>query len=362
MAVTNGWGKGVINNTNGWGKLATNNISEGAIYENSHSGDTALIGTSAAFFYSAASFTQGDSNPTPTITGTTGGTFSSDAGVVFIDTSTGQINLSASTIASHTIFYIVNGVQASQTIDIQAAPFLNVNSFSFDGIDESVDIGAVTALNVNAFSISVWLNYNFTPTQFTGNFGVLGNCRFPQGNRGWRILQSNKNLQFFMHNTQIQYNVIDGTTVPAFASGQWRHICCTCDGTNTEMFIDGVSVATGAFANPIYDNKTQFRIGMTANGFVDTFFNGKIDEVSIWDTGLSSAAVTEIYNSGTPNNLNSLTNASSSNLKSWIRMGEEATFSNPGGTGNWILVDQSSEGNNGTSQNMEESDRTTDTP
>ena len=41
MAVTNGWGQGVINNTNGWGKLATNNIGAGSVYENSASGDTA---------------------------------------------------------------------------------------------------------------------------------------------------------------------------------------------------------------------------------------------------------------------------------------------------------------------------------
>ena len=136
MAVTNGWGQAAKNNTNGFGKLATNNIGAGSIYENSYSGDTALIGTSAAFSYDKSSFNQSEANPTPTITGTTGGTFSSDAGVSFVSTSTGEIDLSASTIASHTIFYIVDGVQASQTIDITAAPFSNIYSFEFDGIDE----------------------------------------------------------------------------------------------------------------------------------------------------------------------------------------------------------------------------------
>jgi len=136
MAVTNGWGQAAKNNTNGFGKLATNNIGAGSIYENSYSGDTALIGTSAAFSYDKSSFNQSEANPIPTITGTTGGTFSSDAGVSFVSTSTGEIDLSASTIASHTIFYIVDGVQASQTIDITAAPFSNIYSFEFDGIDE----------------------------------------------------------------------------------------------------------------------------------------------------------------------------------------------------------------------------------
>ena len=69
------WGKGAINGI-GWGQLATNDIGAGSIYSVSYSGETALIGVSAAFSYSASTFTQADADPTPTITGTTGGTFS----------------------------------------------------------------------------------------------------------------------------------------------------------------------------------------------------------------------------------------------------------------------------------------------
>ena len=50
MAVTNGWGQGVINNTNGFGKLATNNIGAGSVYENSASGDTVLVAPSTPSF------------------------------------------------------------------------------------------------------------------------------------------------------------------------------------------------------------------------------------------------------------------------------------------------------------------------
>ena len=45
-----------------------------------------------------------------------------------------------------------------------------------------------------------------------------------------------------------------------------------------------------------------------------------MDEVSIWNTALSSDAITEI--AAGPNDLTSLTNASSSNLKAWYKMGE----------------------------------------
>jgi len=65
----------------------------------------------ASFSYSANSYTPTDSDPTPTITGLTGGTFSAGSGLVFVDSgsntgsSTGEIDLSASTIASYTITY-----------------------------------------------------------------------------------------------------------------------------------------------------------------------------------------------------------------------------------------------------------------
>ena len=83
---------------------------------------------------------------------------------------------------------------------------------------------------------------------------------------------------------------------------------------------------------------------------------GELDELAVFTTALSSANVTSIYNSGTPNDISSLSPLS------WWRMGEEATFSNPGGSGNWTLVDQGSGGSNATSINMAEASRTTETP
>jgi len=53
-----------------------------------------------AFSYSSLSFCQGDSDPSPTITGTTGGTFTAAPGIIFVGgspSSTGLIDLSAST-------------------------------------------------------------------------------------------------------------------------------------------------------------------------------------------------------------------------------------------------------------------------
>jgi gliding motility-associated-like protein len=58
-----------------------------------------------AFNFGAAAYCQGDTDPTPTITGTPGGTFTAPTEVVFISQSTGQIDLDASTAGGP--YYIV---------------------------------------------------------------------------------------------------------------------------------------------------------------------------------------------------------------------------------------------------------------
>ena len=117
MANTIDWGKATQNNTNGFGKYQ-NTIGAASVYAVSYGFETSIVKTSASFSYSKSSYHQDEADPTPTITGTTGGSFNASAGLVFVDTgthnsTTGQIDLSASTIDSHIITYTVDGVQSA---------------------------------------------------------------------------------------------------------------------------------------------------------------------------------------------------------------------------------------------------------
>ena len=58
----------------------------------------------ASFSYSKSSYCQSESDPTPTVTGETGGTFSSTSGLV-INSSSGQIDVSASTLGNYVVTY-----------------------------------------------------------------------------------------------------------------------------------------------------------------------------------------------------------------------------------------------------------------
>jgi len=58
----------------------------------------------ATFSYAGSPYCQNAANPSPTFSGGgVAGTFSSTAGLVFVSTATGQINLSASTAGTYTV-------------------------------------------------------------------------------------------------------------------------------------------------------------------------------------------------------------------------------------------------------------------
>ena len=80
---------------------------------------------STAFAYSGGTFCQTGTNPTPTVTGQTGGTFSATPAGLSIDPATGAINLAASSIGTYAVTYAVAGTCAassSTTVTISTAP------------------------------------------------------------------------------------------------------------------------------------------------------------------------------------------------------------------------------------------------
>ena len=88
---------------------------------------------SSAFSYPGSTFCQTGVNPSPAITGAFGGTFSSTAGLVFVSTLTGQINLIGSVLGTYVITYTSPnpcGTSSTFTVTITTAP---VATFSYTG-------------------------------------------------------------------------------------------------------------------------------------------------------------------------------------------------------------------------------------
>lgn len=334
MAVTNGWGQGVINNTNGWGKLATNNIDAGSIYEDSASGDTALIGTSAAFSYSASTFTQADADPTPTITGTAGGTFSGTSGLVFVSTSTGEIDLSASTIAAHVVTYTVGGVSSNFNLSVTAAPFSNVYSMDFDGVDDYIDCGNISALN--GVTEATWVGW--FKRAGSGLYNLFTTYGATTTTRQFAAQGSSSTLTTYMANsggTQKTMNTINYS----FSVDTWYHLAFVyneAEASNADkmkVYVNGVlqtNTVAGAALTSLNSSTASFEIGKLGS-YTSNMFEGKSDEVAVFTSALSPTNISAIYNSGVPADL------SSYSPTAWYRMGENGSYKST----QWLLPENS---------------------
>ena len=89
----------------------------------------------ASFSYASTGYCTDDSDPTPAITGTTGGTFSSTAGLS-LNASTGQIDLDASTPGSYDVTYTTSSNPCAQTSTQSITIAVPAVGFSYGGTTE----------------------------------------------------------------------------------------------------------------------------------------------------------------------------------------------------------------------------------
>ncbi len=87
-------------------------------------------------------------------------------------------------------------------------------------------------------------------------------------------------------------------TTPIIDSN-WHHVAGTWDGDTARIYINGVEEASTPYAGPINTSDVPVKIGLRGNGEgVDRVFTGIIDEVAIFNVGLSEEDVQNLMNNG----------------------------------------------------------------
>tara|TARA_R100000951_G_scaffold28281_2_gene24259 strand:+ start:290 stop:1054 length:765 start_codon:yes stop_codon:yes gene_type:complete len=243
------------------------------------------------------------------------------------------------------------------TIKTSAAGFDNLYSLDFDGVDDYLHLGNGDALTPNSsganrgFSISFWINSSVKSQQvFSKNIG--GDSEYEC------ILRYNGNLKLYLYSsdtTSIYQSLNINTDI---ADGNWHHIVFAWElgstSTSIQGYLDGVNLRGGT---TYASSGTWVSVSNTAADLRLAYQGGSygeimLDEFAIFDDNLTLPQVTEIYNSGVPNDLSSI-----DYLVGWWRMGD------PDGTSSYpTITDQSSNSNDGTMTNMASGDIVTDVP
>jgi hypothetical protein len=151
------------------------------------------------------------------------------------------------------------------------------------------------------------------------------------------------------------------TSTHRVADGHWHNVCLTVDHVagETKVYVDGVAEINHV-ASLDMDATDLFTIGVAwdAVGVIDSYFDGRMDEVSCWNKTLSTLDIQEIWNDGDATDLSDHTSAAT--LQGWWTMGDDPLDDATGTFGS--IRDQTANGNNATPYGTTNADIISDSP
>jgi len=232
-----------------------------------------------------------------------------------------------------------NTIGWGQGAKVGGSSFSNTKSIELDGVDDFVDIGHIAELNnASAFTYSGWYKQTTIDQirplieSFVNTNNWFGVYTYTDGNMYIQFQKTNNYYGYFDYSTLI-------------SADTWFNIIVVYNGsglTNADKFkcyINGTEVTlsfVGTIPTTTPSGTNNLKIARADK--LNATWLGKVDEVAIWDSELSASQVTEIYNSGVPNDISSLSPLS------WWRMGDGDTAP--------TIIDHGSGGNNGTMTNF----------
>ncbi|MCK5147571.1 hypothetical protein KAR48_12510 [bacterium] len=206
------------------------------------------------------------------------------------------------------------------------------NALEFDGTDQYANLGNSETLKpTTELTVELWA--------YCADWSNFQNARFISNleSNGYGIGADSGDLFGVVRlNGNYVSAAVDHT---GFSSG-WHHFVLTCDGQYVKLFVDGVLEDTGNAGTEYsiqYDSDNSTLLGADVDGSSNPtshYFNGKLDEVSIWSIARTEQQIRE--------NINRTLNGDESGLAAYYKLNE---------TTGYFISNQSS-GNNGTTVNM----------
>lgn len=119
------------------------------------------------------------------------------------------------------------------------------------------------------------------------------------------VVVGQNNFQLKISNIKRIQATVNGTTVTfntALNTNQWYHVAAIYSGGSVRLYLNGLQVATQALAGNIAADASLLTLGRNpiAN---NTFFKGKIDEVRVFNIGLTDAQLQRMVYQEVKNNV-----------------------------------------------------------
>ncbi|MFZ4399544.1 MAG: LamG-like jellyroll fold domain-containing protein [Bacteroidales bacterium] len=160
---------------------------------------------------------------------------------------------------------------------------------SFDGTNDWVSVPNASSLVVNSTTMSItgW----FFDNNLNYGQGIMG---FRTGTESFYLISLNSGQieARFINSSNVtsQPPIPAGTIIP----NVWQHYAFVYDGTHTYFYLNGNLVGSATASGTLTLGTTPFAIGKSPLGSFNFYYNGNIDEVSLWKKALSQAEIQDV--------------------------------------------------------------------
>jgi hypothetical protein len=167
-------------------------------------------------------------------------------------------------------------------------------AFNFNPASGTVIVPDASSLRLtNQLTIEAWINTRGTST----DYGIVSKVGGTGGDNGYQFVLSGNTLVGQFNSPGQGWPSARIASGAVITTGVWYHVAWTYDQSAMRLYCNGLPVATNIIgAQAIAASSSNLRISGDDNNHI--YFDGLIDEVSVYNRALSAAEIAAIYNAG----------------------------------------------------------------
>ncbi|MDB5274627.1 MAG: cell surface receptor domain protein [Chitinophagaceae bacterium] len=172
------------------------------------------------------------------------------------------------------------------------------SAYSFNGTSDYISVPHHSSLNVDNLTITAWIYATSTPAAYNGIIHKRTNA----DRAAFSTAASTSSFRLSVKQTDGNYN--EPSIASQITTGSWQHVAYVFDGGTIKLYLNGSLVLT----NTTYTGKAlsyssvAMEIGRTLwfpSGTATYYYwNGKIDDLKMYDGALSACQITAQANVG----------------------------------------------------------------
>jgi hypothetical protein len=219
------------------------------------------------------------------------------------------IHIDTDLIGGMTVADSEGGNNGSQSGDVTAGVAGNGDggtAIDFDGVDDYIEVAHSDAYLLDNGSLSFW----FYSDNLSGHHGLVSKDSLNLDTGGHlHVYTDGSVLKARLQSTSTSYEVQS----TGLSTGTWYHVVVSWGSGGLKLFRDGVERDTDSYTGglgttsgdignyePMVFGACIWNSGDLTASPVENYFDGRIDDVRIYDQGLDESQADELYNGGEP--------------------------------------------------------------